>query len=138
MEKLNTQHGFCMSNLTSTPPIPKNEPVLNYAPGSPEKKILKAKLAELSGSQVDIPLIIRLPGMPQVARGIHVKLDLIRWDEIDLSIEARLLEIVDASSTDESVDESDEEAVASAEIVNDPVAETAINDSPASAESVPE
>lgn len=87
---------------------------------------------------VDIPLIIRLPGMPQVARGIHVKLDLIRWDEIDLSIEARLLEIVDASSTDESVDESDEEAVASAGIVNDPVAETAINDSPASAESVPE
>lgn len=87
---------------------------------------------------VDIPLIIRLPGMPQAARGIHVKLDLIRWDEIDLSIEARLLEIVDASSTDatdESVDESDEE---SAEIVNDPVAETAINDSPASAESVPE
>ena len=79
--------------------------------------------------------------MPQVARGIHVKLDLIRWDEIDLSIEARLLEIFDASSTDaadEAVEESDEEAVASAEIVNDPVAETAIDDSPASAEPVSE
>ena len=45
-------------NLTSTPPIPRNEPVLNYAPGSTEKKILKAKLAELSGTQVDIPIII--------------------------------------------------------------------------------
>jgi exoribonuclease II len=99
--------------------------------------VLKDEVLRLA----DIPLIIRLPGMPQVARGIHVKLDLIRWDEIDLSIEARLLEIVDASSTDaadDSVEESDEEVVAPAEIVNDPVAETAINDSPASVEPVPE
>ncbi len=42
---------------------------------------------------VDIPLIIRLPGMPQAARGVHVKLDLIRWDEVDLTIEARLIEM---------------------------------------------
>lgn len=42
---------------------------------------------------VDIPLIIKLPGMPQVARGAQVKLDILRWDEVDLSIEARLLEI---------------------------------------------
>ncbi|QDZ28885.1 ribonuclease catalytic domain-containing protein [Noviherbaspirillum sp. UKPF54] len=42
---------------------------------------------------VDIPLIIRLPGMPQAARGAHVKLDLIRWDEVDLTIEARLIEM---------------------------------------------
>jgi exoribonuclease-2 len=42
---------------------------------------------------VDIPLIIRLPGMPQVARGVQVRLELLRWDEVDLTIEARLLEI---------------------------------------------
>jgi exoribonuclease-2 len=42
---------------------------------------------------VDIPLIIRLPGMPPVARGAQVKLDILRWDEVDLSIEARLLEV---------------------------------------------
>jgi exoribonuclease-2 len=42
---------------------------------------------------VDIPLIIRLPGMPQLARGAQVKLDILRWDEVDLSIEARLLEM---------------------------------------------
>jgi exoribonuclease II len=42
---------------------------------------------------VDIPLIIKLPGMPHVARGAQVKLDLLHWDEVDLSIEARLLEI---------------------------------------------
>ncbi|HJW56662.1 MAG TPA: ribonuclease catalytic domain-containing protein [Burkholderiaceae bacterium] len=45
---------------------------------------------------VDIPLIIKLPGMPQVARGACVKLDLIRWDEIDLTVEARLIEIIQA------------------------------------------
>ncbi len=49
---------------------------------------------------VDIPLIIRLPGMPQVARGTQVKLDLIRWDEVDLSVEARLLEIAAAPSSE--------------------------------------
>lgn len=42
---------------------------------------------------VDIPLIIRLPGMPPVARGAQVKLDILRWDEVDLTIEARLLEV---------------------------------------------
>jgi exoribonuclease-2 len=42
---------------------------------------------------VDIPLIIRLPGMPSVARGAEVKLDILRWDELDLTIEARLLEV---------------------------------------------
>jgi exoribonuclease-2 len=42
---------------------------------------------------VDIPLVIKLPGMPPVARGALVKLDILRWDEVDLSIEARLLEV---------------------------------------------
>ena len=41
-----------------------------------------------------LPLVIRLPGMSQVARGLQVKLDLVRWDEVDLTVEARLLEIV--------------------------------------------
>jgi exoribonuclease-2 len=42
---------------------------------------------------VEIPLVIRLPGMPQVARGAQVRLDIVRWDEVDLSLEARLLEV---------------------------------------------
>lgn len=37
---------------------PKNEPILSYAPGTPERKQLKAKLEELKSIQVDIPLII--------------------------------------------------------------------------------
>jgi len=39
-------------------PEPINEPVLDYAPGSPEKEELKKKLAEMVGQIVDIPLII--------------------------------------------------------------------------------
>jgi exoribonuclease-2 len=34
--------------------------------------------------------------MAQVARGVQVKLDVLRWDEVDLSIEARLLEVAAA------------------------------------------
>ncbi|GGC82393.1 ribonuclease catalytic domain-containing protein [Undibacterium terreum] len=49
---------------------------------------------------VDIPLIIRLPGMPQMARGAQVKLDLLRWDELDLSVEARLLEMLTTVADD--------------------------------------
>ena len=54
-----------------------------------EAVVLKDEVLRL----VDIPLIIRLPGMPAVARGAQVKLDILRWDEVDLTIEARLLEI---------------------------------------------
>ena len=39
-------------------PIPVNEPVLNYAPGSGEKKRLKEVLAELKKEQIDIPMYI--------------------------------------------------------------------------------
>ncbi len=37
---------------------PINEPVKSYAPGSPEKAELKAKLQELSSNQIEIPIII--------------------------------------------------------------------------------
>jgi len=39
-------------------PMPANEPVLNYAPGSPEKQALKKALAELKGQEADIPMYI--------------------------------------------------------------------------------
>ncbi len=69
-----------------------------------EAVVLKDEVLRLT----DIPLIIRLPGMPSVARGAAVKLDILRWDEVDLTIEARLLEIpTDAAATD--VDFEDDE-----------------------------
>ena len=47
-----------MSNAITQVPGPRNEPVKDYAPGSPEKASLKAKLAELSTQEIEIPLII--------------------------------------------------------------------------------
>ena len=60
---------------------------------------------------VDIPLIIRLSGMPQLARGTQVTLDLLRWDEVDLTIEARLLDVIVATMVDaaDPVDEPSED-----------------------------
>lgn len=39
-------------------PIPNNEPVLNYAPGSAEKIALKKALAEMKNTTIDIPMYI--------------------------------------------------------------------------------
>ena len=39
-------------------PMPANEPVLNYAPGSKEKLALKAALKELKSTKVDVPMYI--------------------------------------------------------------------------------
>ncbi|MFN9519052.1 MAG: L-glutamate gamma-semialdehyde dehydrogenase [Bacteroidota bacterium] len=39
-------------------PVPVNEPVLNYAPGSAERTALKAALAEGRSKQLDIPMYI--------------------------------------------------------------------------------
>ncbi|HML58293.1 MAG TPA: L-glutamate gamma-semialdehyde dehydrogenase [Ferruginibacter sp.] len=39
-------------------PLPANEPVLNYAPGSPEKAALKRALKELKSQKIDVPMYI--------------------------------------------------------------------------------
>src|SRR3569832_1659446 len=41
-----------------TYPFPANEPVLSYAPGSPERSRLKAVLGELKGQTADVPMTI--------------------------------------------------------------------------------
>lgn len=38
--------------------MPANEPVLNYAPGSKEREILKATLKELKSEEIDVPMYI--------------------------------------------------------------------------------
>jgi 1-pyrroline-5-carboxylate dehydrogenase len=40
------------------PPKPKNEPVRDYAPGSPERAELKQRLAEMERERLEIPLVI--------------------------------------------------------------------------------
>ncbi len=47
-----------MSLGTFSYPLPVNEPVLSYAPGTPERARLKATLAELKGQVMDLPMII--------------------------------------------------------------------------------
>jgi len=39
-------------------PFPKNEPVLSYTPGSPERAQLKTELERQSNTTIEIPLII--------------------------------------------------------------------------------
>jgi len=39
-------------------PLPRNEPVLGYAPGSPERAELKAALKRMASEEIEIPLII--------------------------------------------------------------------------------
>jgi 1-pyrroline-5-carboxylate dehydrogenase len=39
-------------------PVPKNEPVHSYAPGTPEREALKAELKRLAGTVTEIPAIV--------------------------------------------------------------------------------
>ena len=47
-----------MSNAFFKVPTAVNEPVKSYAPGSSERKSVKAALASLKSTQVDIPMFI--------------------------------------------------------------------------------
>jgi 1-pyrroline-5-carboxylate dehydrogenase len=47
-----------MANGRPRIPAPRNEPVLGYAPGSPERAALEARLRELSAGELEIPLVI--------------------------------------------------------------------------------
>jgi 1-pyrroline-5-carboxylate dehydrogenase len=52
-------------------PMPVNEPVLNYAPGSKEKLALKAALKELKSTKTDVPMYI---GSEEVRTGNTVEI----------------------------------------------------------------
>jgi len=73
-----------------------------------EAVVMKEDLLRL----VDIPLIVRLAGLPTMQRGTRVKLDVIGWDEIDLSLETRFLEILSSPETEVAMDDDDEEELA--------------------------
>jgi exoribonuclease-2 len=64
---------------------------------------------------VEIPLVIRLPGIPQVPRGAQVRMDIVRWDEVDLSLEARLLEVAEVAPDAALVLEDEDAAEVEAE-----------------------
>jgi 1-pyrroline-5-carboxylate dehydrogenase len=45
-------------NGTPNIPAPRNEPVLSYAPGTPERAAIKAELKRLGGTVTEIPVIV--------------------------------------------------------------------------------
>jgi len=47
-----------LNNAVIKVPVPTNEPVYSYAPGTPERTKLKAAIKELSAKKIEIPLII--------------------------------------------------------------------------------
>jgi 1-pyrroline-5-carboxylate dehydrogenase len=53
----NWEVGNLMNGVIVVPP-PKNEPVLSYAPGSPEREALRRSLKELRSLHLEIPLVI--------------------------------------------------------------------------------
>lgn len=104
-----------------------------------EAVVLKDEVLRLH----DIPLIIRLPGMPQAARGSQVRLEILRWDELDLSVETRVLEMLTSTDEDDLGDEAEDEldtevvvdeivvavddGVESVEVVAEEVTESVVN-----------
>ncbi len=47
-----------LNNASINIPFPQNEPVLSYAPGTPERQKIEEALEELKAKQIDVPLII--------------------------------------------------------------------------------
>lgn len=89
-----------MSNAYFKVPLPINEPVKTYKPGSPEREELKKKLTELKSKQIEVPLIIggkevrtgnteemKIPHNHSHILGVYHKAG---KKEIDMAIEAAL------------------------------------------------
>uniref|UniRef100_A0A832DEU5 L-glutamate gamma-semialdehyde dehydrogenase n=1 Tax=Ignavibacterium album TaxID=591197 RepID=A0A832DEU5_9BACT len=89
-----------MSNAYFKVPLPVNETVKSYKPGSPEREELKKKIAELKSQQIEIPLIIggeeirtgnteeiRIPHNHSHILGVYHKAS---KKEVDMAIEAAL------------------------------------------------
>jgi len=89
-----------------------------------EAVVLKEEIVRL----VEIPLVLKLSGMTPLARGTGVRLDLLRWDEIDLSVEARLLEVEagpgDAAMADDALADEEELATGIPPLDADPAQQT--------------
>ena len=47
-----------MSNASFQVPVPRNEPIKSYEPGSPERASLKATLDAMASETVEMPMVI--------------------------------------------------------------------------------
>ena len=50
--------GSMVMDAVTQPPVPVNEPVRSYAPGSPERASLEARLKEMAGEQVELTMTV--------------------------------------------------------------------------------
>ena len=53
-------------------PVPRNEPVLTYGSGTPEREAVLSALGDLSGARIDLPMTIG--GMETMGRGKRFEL----------------------------------------------------------------
>ena len=89
-----------MNNAIPQIPTPENEPVLSYAPGSPERSSLQRRLKELKNEQVEIPAFIggeevrtgntAEVRMPHDHQHVLAKVHKCGSDEVERAIEASL------------------------------------------------
>ena len=70
--------------------------------------VLKDEMLRLT----DIPLVIQMPSLPTLARGSQVKLEILDSDDVDLSVQARLLEVIKTELAADEGDLADEESEA--------------------------
>lgn len=75
--------------------------------------VLKGDVLRLDG----LPMVTRLPGLPELARGQRVELDVLGLDEVDLTLEARLHQVLAAQVSE--VEEENEAALTEEEMVGD-------------------
>ncbi len=57
---------------------------------------------------VEIPLTLSLPAVRVLGRNAQITIELINWDEIDLSVEARLIEVIKNSEQTDSMELSED------------------------------
>src|SRR5437868_1485673 len=58
LSRTSVRRHFSMGHMSARPPVPYNEPIRSYAPGSAERASLQSRLTELAADQVDMPLVI--------------------------------------------------------------------------------
>jgi exoribonuclease-2 len=63
--------------------------------------VLKDDVLRLEG----LPYVMRLPGLPALTRGTRVELDLLGADEVDLTLQARLHQVLGAAAEQEIEEE---------------------------------
>jgi exoribonuclease-2 len=74
--------------------------------------VVKGDLLRFDG----LPLLTRVPGLPELPRGQRLELDLIALDEVNLAIEARLHQLLAQQAADETLEDEEEDAVVDAAV----------------------